>query len=196
VAEIGSSTGEARHQYVVMAARAHRQRGALRAVRLWRAEPARRRAGDALRSIASTIARRAYRRALVIGISQSGQSPDIVSVLQSQPAGRADRGRDQQASIAPAAAADRVIELHAGRAQHRGDQDLHHATGRAGPALVEPEWDAAQAPCAGRLAGGHRKALQSEPEAGLPPGWPQAATGAWSWDADSTMPPRSRWRSR
>ena len=101
------------------------------------------------------------RGALVVGISQSGQSPDIVAVLEEgQAPGPADAGDHQRRRLA-AGRRGRSRDRAARRAgaQRRRDQDLHRAAGGDG------------------AAGGHWS--------GRPSGWPSCAAargaGAPRW---------------
>ena len=102
--------------HVVIAARGtSRPRRDLRAVRARRPAPAVGRARDAVDRLALRRARRDVDRALVIGISQSGASPDIVAVIAAaRRQGAPTIAITNDPASALAAAADRTIELGAG----------------------------------------------------------------------------------
>jgi glucosamine--fructose-6-phosphate aminotransferase (isomerizing) len=115
VAEIAKSLSKQNVGYVVIAARGTSDNAARYAQYVFGAQN-RLAVGLATPSLYSVYARPPrLQGALVIGISQSGRSPDIVSVLQEahrQSAPTVAVTNDPQSPLA--AAADHVIELHAG----------------------------------------------------------------------------------
>ncbi len=115
VAEIGASLAKRNIQYVVIAARGTSDNAARYAQYVFGAQ------NQLTVALATPSLYSIYRHpprlggALVIGISQSGQSPDIVSVLQeASQQGAATVAVTNELQSPLAAAADHVIELHAG----------------------------------------------------------------------------------
>ena len=86
-------------------------------------------------------------RALAIGISQSGPSPDIVSLIAEA---RAQGGPTLAITNEPdsplAAAADLTIALSPARNGGRGDQDVHRPAARARDVVGRPQRRSATAP--------------------------------------------------
>ena len=136
--------------------------------------------------------------ALVVGVSQSGQSPDIVSVLEEgKRQGRPTLAITNDGSSPLAAAADHVIELHAGLERSVAATKTYTAQ-LAVMALLAATWSGYDR-AAGRAAAAARG--DGRPRWRLPAMWPggPSATAtwisAWSSAAATTTPPRSSWRS-
>ena len=198
MAEIGASLAKQDLRYVVIAARGTSDNAARYAQYVFGAQ------NRLTVALATPSLYSIYLRpprldgALVIGISQSGQSPDMVSVLQEarrQGAPTVAVTNEPQSPLT--AAADHVIELHAGHERSVAATKTYTAQLAALGLLSLSMTGRPASTCVGRGSCCDRDGIEIRARGpGCRQAGRRAAISVWSWDAGSTMRPHSRSHSR